>query len=108
MKTREEIKQWLLKNSVDKFGRLDLSGLDFSDFDGDILACHWIVKGSLYQSDHRIGGDLFQDSQVVQGSLLQSEQIVKGSIVQSNQVTGGSIFQQKNQVAFDELHDDKK
>lgn len=36
MKTKEEIKRWLLRHCVDKDGDLDLSCLDFSDFGGDV------------------------------------------------------------------------
>lgn len=32
MKTREEIKKWILENCVDGDGDIDLRGLDFSDF----------------------------------------------------------------------------
>ena len=31
MKTKEEIKDWLLENAVNEYGTLDLSGLDFTD-----------------------------------------------------------------------------
>ena len=36
MKSKEEIKKWLLENAVNKRGELDLSGLDFSGFTGSL------------------------------------------------------------------------
>lgn len=71
MKTKLEIKQWLLENCVEQNGDLDLSGLDFSDFDGDIYINRMIVKGSLYQG----------------------KQIVKGNLIQSNQLVGKNLYE---------------
>ena len=61
MKTKEEIKKWLLENCIDSDGDLDLSGLDFSDFDGDIDMSYMVVKGNLYQDFQKVKGDLYQN-----------------------------------------------
>lgn len=37
MKTKKEIKKWLLKNCINYIGNLDLSELDFSDFKGNVI-----------------------------------------------------------------------
>ena len=66
----EEVKKWLLKNRVDEDGNLDLSGLDFSDFDGNVRASGWKVKKSLNQSCNEVGGGLNQDGQKVKGTIL--------------------------------------
>lgn len=71
MKTKEEIKQWLLENCVEENGDLDLSGLDFSDFDGDIYIGRMIVKGSLYQEKQIVKGDLIQSNQLVGKGLYE-------------------------------------
>lgn len=65
MLTRQEIKDWLLKNAVNDEGDLDLSDLDFSDFDGDVLIHSMKVKKSLYQDYQTVWGSLYQHSQKV-------------------------------------------
>lgn len=69
MKTKEEIKQWLSENCVKENGDLDLSGLDFSDFDGNVCIDHMMVKGSLWQGGQIVKGNLFQSNQLV-GNIL--------------------------------------
>lgn len=82
MKTKEEIKQWLLENCVDEYGNLILNGLDFSDFEGDVYANRWQVKNTLWQDEHVVDGDLNQDSNWVSGNLYQSANFVAGVIYQ--------------------------
>lgn len=83
MKSREAIKQWLLSNCVDEMGILDLSCLDFSDFDGDIDISGWKVKGDLYQNCQKVEGNLHQSWQEVNGNLYQYCQEVNGNLVQA-------------------------
>lgn len=73
MKTKEEIKQWLLENCVNENGDLDLSGLDFSDFDGDIYIGRMIVKKSLRQDEQIVKGNLFQSGQLVGNTLYEDK-----------------------------------
>lgn len=70
----EEVKEWLIENRTDENGDLDLSGLDFSDFEGNVRASGWKVRKSLDQSRNEVGGDLHQDNQKVGGSLHQGNQ----------------------------------
>ena len=77
-KKREEIKSWLLENCVDEKGDLDLSNLDFSDFEGDVDISSMKVKGSLFQDSHIVEGDLFQSFQKVKANLFQGYQKVEG------------------------------
>lgn len=49
MLSKQEIKKWLLENCVNEMGNLDLSGLDFSDFDGNVDISYMKVKLSLSQ-----------------------------------------------------------
>lgn len=65
MLTKQEIKDWLLKNAVNDEGDLDLADLDFSDFDGDVLIYNMKVKKSLQQSFQIVGENLYQDFQRV-------------------------------------------
>lgn len=65
MLTKQEIKDWLLKNAVNDEGDLDSADLDFSDFDGDVLIYNMKVKKSLQQSFQNVGENLYQDFQRV-------------------------------------------
>lgn len=81
-KSRDATKEWLLENRVNENGDLDLSGLDFSDFEGNVDISAMIVNKNL-----------FQDSQQVQGSLYQSNQNVEGNLMQTNQKVGGVLYE---------------
>lgn len=78
MKSKEELKKYLLENYKDKNGDLNLSNLDFSDFDGDIYIYNLKVKKNLIQSHQNVEGSLYQDCQTVKGNLDQSKQSVTG------------------------------
>lgn len=82
MKTKEEIKKWLLKNCVNEYGKLDLTGLDFSDFDGDVYTFGMTVKKNLDQGFQEVGGNLNQSGQKVKGNLDQGFQYVDGILLQ--------------------------
>lgn len=85
MKSKAEIKKFLLENCVDEDGNLDLSDLDFSDFEGKIVCIsNWKVKKDLYQYSQKVGGDLIQDCQEVYGGLWQSQQKVCGKLYQDD------------------------
>ncbi|MEG2229962.1 MAG: hypothetical protein RRY22_04220, partial [Bacilli bacterium] len=60
---------------------LNLSELDFSDFDGDIYIRLMKVKHNLYQDGQEVQGSLFQDFQEVKGNLYQDNQKVKGNFI---------------------------
>ena len=78
MKTIEEVKQWLLENRVNEYGDLDLSGLDFSDFEGDVNISAMIVNKYLFQDNQQVQGSLYQNNQNVEGNLWQTDQKVGG------------------------------
>ena len=81
MKTIDEIRDYLLENRVDEDGGLDLTGLDFSDFDGDVYISEMKVKRDLYQSFHKVQGDLLQSWHEIQGNYYSRGIIVNGDIV---------------------------
>lgn len=106
MKTIREVKQWLLENRKDTFGNLDLSNLDFSDFDGNVFIDNMKVKKTLNQSYQEVGEnlyqafqkadkDLHQDHQQVGRELLQNDQKVKENLYQSNQTVGKNFYNHK-------------
>lgn len=91
--TKNELRDWLLNNCVDANGDLNLSDLDFSDFEGDIYINNMKVKGNLKQSFQQVQGSLYQSCQVVGGDLYQYYQEVQGSLNQSCQDIKGEKYE---------------
>ena len=82
MKTIEELRNYLLENYVDEDGNLTMSGLDFSDFEGNVYIDDMKVKYYLSQSRHE-----------VEGNLSQSYQKVKGNFHNVNNEYGGKLYE---------------
>jgi hypothetical protein len=63
MKSKEEIKKWLLENCVDSYGDLHLGDLDFTDFNGNIYLGKMKVKDDVIQGWQKVGvdGNIIQD-----------------------------------------------
>ena len=101
MKSITEIRDWLLENAVSEYGNLDISDLDFSDFDGDVFINGMRVKGNLFQEDQEVQGDLLQQGQEVKGTLYQSGQEVKGNLFQNEQEVQGNLYQGYHEVQGD-------
>ena len=95
MKTIKEIKEWLLRNAVDEDGDLNLSGLDLSDFEGNVKLSSMKVKGNLSQGHQQVEGDLIQRYQNVKGDLIQNSQEVEGDLYQNSQEVKGDLYQDK-------------
>lgn len=104
-KTKAEIKSWLLENCIDLDGDLNLSNLDFSDFNGNVYIDNLIVAHDLIQSHQVVGGKLSQWNQRVNGDLIQNNQFVLGDLIQSSQRVNGYIFQ-CNQQSCKEVYSD--
>lgn len=81
MLSLKETKEWLLRNRINQLGELDLTQLDFSDFDGNI-----------YINNMKVKGNLFQDCQTVKGNLNQSYQKVKFDLFQHSQQVNGDLY----------------
>ena len=92
MKTRLEIRNWLLENAVDEDGDLMLDYLDFSEFDGDVIISEMKVKGNLSQDFQEVKGDLYQGHQEVQGNLFQDNHEVQGDLYQCGQEVEGDLY----------------
>ena len=70
MKTITELRDYLLKNYVDDYGDLDLMGLDFSDFNGNVFISCMKVKGHLFKNGCEVGGDFYQENLIVKGDYV--------------------------------------
>ena len=93
MKTKTEIKEWLLDNAVDEDGDLMINDLDFSDFEGGVYISSMKVRGDLYQSNQEVQGSLYQSNHEVQGNLSQGSQEVKGNLHNKNSQYGGNLYE---------------
>ena len=96
-----ELRDYLLKNYVNAYGDLDITSLDFSDFNGNIYLWNMKVKGDLFQSNLEVQGNLHQGSQKVQGTLHQDDQEVQGNLSQSFQTVQGTLYQSGQEVKGD-------
>ena len=72
MKTKTEIREWLLDNAVDEDGDLDLNGLDFSDFEVDVYIGKMKVQGNLFQSGQEVQGTLYNKNNKYGGDLYET------------------------------------
>lgn len=91
-KTIEELRDYLLDNYIDEEGDLDLMGLDFSGFYGDIYLTGMKVNGDLYQGFLKIGGDLIANMCEVEESLLLNGSKIKGDFYCEGNEVGGKVF----------------
>ena len=103
MKTKEEIRDWLLENAVDEYGYLDIQGLDFSDFEGDVDISFMKVKGNWFQESHKVKGDLYQETQEVQGNLHQGYHAVKGDYYCTGIQVKGNIYTSEPKKLLQEI-----
>ena len=90
-KTIDEIRDYLLENRVNGDGDLNLTGLDFSKFVGDVYIDNMKVIGDLSQTGNKVQGDLLQGDQKVQGDLLQSWHEVQGNYYSRGIKVNGDI-----------------
>ena len=99
--SKEELVKFLVDNFIDEDGDLDLSGLDFSEYDCDINIGHMKVSRDLYQNYQDVKLGLFQNNQKAGNILLQSEQEVGGSLFQGGQKVEGNLHQGHQTVQGD-------
>ena len=97
MKDTTEIRDWLLKNAVDRYGDLMLGNLDLSEFAGDVYIDGMKVKGDLIQGLHEVQGNLYQYGHEVKGSLYQSRNEVQGNLYQSRNEVKGNLYNKNNE-----------
>ena len=89
--TKKELVQIIKDNFADEDKRIDISGLDFEDYDVNIGGLK--TNGYLYQDYQKVGKTLYQDHQEVSRILFQSNQKVGGNLYQNRQKVEGFIWQ---------------
>ncbi|WP_281512155.1 hypothetical protein [Mammaliicoccus vitulinus] len=100
--TKEDLKIILLDNFTRNYKKgkrfLDLTSLNFSDFDGDIAIAWMKVKGNLFQSNQTVGETLYQHSQKVGCELWQYDQEVKENLYQKDQKVQGNLYSDESKI----------
>lgn len=96
--TINDLRDYMLEHFVDNNGNLDVCGLDFSDFNGDVYLSGMKVGRNLNQSDHTVRGYLIQSDHTVRGNLNQSDHTVGGYLIQMRHKVGGSLKQSGHKV----------
>lgn len=81
-----EITKWILENCVDENGDVDISCLNFWNFEGNVKMCNIKVKHNLYQNMQIVGGDLHQNYQYVEGAIYQERQTSVQEKIKQNYV----------------------
>lgn len=90
----KEKKEWILENCINKYGHVDLSYLDFSDFDGNVYFDYIKTKHNLYQNYQIVKGCLYQECQKVNEDLHQEYQKVNEGLHQDCQEAKGKFYTQ--------------
>lgn len=108
MLTGAEVKAWLLENCVNSSGDLDISFLDFSDFDGNIFATNWRAKGDIICDGCTTQGFISQSNHVAKqitqtghraDRVLQFRHTTSDSIHQYGHQSGKNIYQDRQVAA---------
>ena len=71
--TKKELVEILKANFINRYGDLDLSGLDFSGFTGAIIISRLTTDGDLYQDRQKAKGDIFQRQENAGGKVYQKD-----------------------------------
>lgn len=101
--TINDLRDYMLEHFVDYDGNLDICGLDFSDFEGNVYITELKCSGDLSQSCHEVKGDLYQSSHEVGGDLIQTYINVKQDYNCYNIKYGGNIHIDEPQKILKEI-----
>ena len=102
-KTIDEVRDYLIENRTYEgkdFKYLDLTGLDFTNFDGNIVLNNIHTNNNLLQSFHTVKGNIWQTEHEVEGSISQDAHHVKGDVYQGYIHTDGKIHEPYNKSVY--------
>ena len=94
--TKDELVKLLIDNFTDENGNLDLSNLNFGDFDGHIYINNMQAKRDILQDGHYTFGDIYQYSHENKGSIYQGSHVNQDDIYQSHHENTGNVAQHKH------------
>jgi len=100
MKKINKIRDYLIKHRTDEYGNLDLSDLDFKDFNGDILLNGMVAKKKI--------SNLGQNASIISNTYQEAETIWNSwqdaDIICNHNQTADSI--DNNNQELEHRHDD--
>jgi len=79
---KKEIRDWIIQHCKNKNGDIDLDGLDFSQFNGDVFIGHMKVKHDLHQGSQTAGSYILQSNQTAGSYIFQSNQTARWMLLQ--------------------------
>lgn len=88
----EELRDLIIDNFTDESGHIDISGLDFSSFDGNVRITSIKVKNDLLIGHQTVGGDMYAGRNRVSRCLMQCSNFVKKDLTQDKQTVLGRMF----------------
>ena len=81
MTKKEELVQLLKREFTNEYGNIDISELDFGEFQGLINLNGMKSKGPIVQSHHENEGDIIQSHHENKGEVWQSHHKNKGQVI---------------------------
>lgn len=98
--TKEEIKKWLIENCQHphKYKCIDLSGLDFTEDDVQLVDLSGMKVPHIVQSHHE-AKTISQEKHKVEFALAQDFQTVGSYLFQARQTVGKDLMQMSNHVS---------
>lgn len=93
MKSKKRLVEYLLEHHVDEDGDVDISGLDFGEFEGDVDISGIKSKGDIFQGLHKNNGHIEQSGHENDGNVWQYGHRNEGNIWQGGQRNEGNIWQ---------------
>jgi hypothetical protein len=78
---KQELVELLKTEFTNSDGDIDISGLDFGEFDGAIILSGIQSKGDIYQGYHSNRGDIYQSQHSKEGFINQSQHSNKGEVI---------------------------
>jgi hypothetical protein len=101
MKTKQEIKEWLLENASNEYGRIDLSGLDFEELKVDFSG----IKAEYINNHSQEAKNIYNHSQEAKNIYNQSQEatdIYNHSQKATDIYNNGQLIK-KPRLSYDEL-----
>jgi hypothetical protein len=90
---KQELVALLKKEFTTESGNIDISGLDFGNFDGCVILSGIKLKGDISQSHHSNEGHIYQSHHSNKGSINQSYHANQCAISQDCHSNRGNIHQ---------------
>ena len=79
--TKTDLVELLKKEFTNAKGNIDIYGLDFGEFEGNLNLGGMKLKGDIHQSLHKNKGDIYQSYHANKGHVFQDEHQNEGEVI---------------------------